>query len=61
MSENNTNGLHFIKLEYQLFIGKVCYELGEQKTIKLLKESKDAIKKLKLIQDKINSTDTTEE
>lgn len=33
------------KLNYhQLFIGKVCYLLGFEKTLELLKESKDAFK-----------------
>ena len=34
-------------LSYQLFIGKVAYELGFDKTWQLLKEAKEAILKTK--------------
>lgn len=37
----------FERLEKQLFIGKVTEVIGDQKTIELLKEAKDAIQQLK--------------
>jgi hypothetical protein len=35
-----------LKLTHELFIGKVANELGFDKTVKLLKEAKEAIKPL---------------
>ena len=41
------NKYKFERLEKQLFIGKVTEVIGDEKTIKLLKESKEAIEQLK--------------
>ena len=41
------NKYKFERLEKQLFIGKVTEVIGDEKTIELLKESKEAIEQLK--------------
>ena len=41
------NKYKFERLEKQLFIGKVSEIIGDDKTIELLKESKDAIEQIK--------------
>lgn len=41
------NNYKFERLEKQLFIGKVMEVIGDEKAIKLLKESKEAIEQLK--------------
>jgi hypothetical protein len=43
------NKYKFERLEKQLFIGKVSEIIGDDKTIELLKESKDAIEQIKKI------------
>lgn len=39
--------IRFERLEKQLFIGKVTEVIGDQKTIELLKESKEVIQQIK--------------